>query len=132
MERTVEEIFISAWNFFQDKTRWAQGYYNFDKFGKKCGWAGAHSFCALGAVSFFSEGDSHKAQCCLQRISEHLYGKRIQDVNDNDPDAYNKVLAALKFGTELWHGVEPTIDEVSASVSEILEKRNGQSNNIKP
>lgn len=121
----VAVIYQRAYDLFQDKSRWAQGYYNFDREGKTCPWAEGYSFCALGAMVYFGNGISHAARCCLQRISEHLYGESIQKVNDEFPDAYEKVLAALKFGIAFWSEREPTTEELGMSVSQIMEKRYG-------
>jgi hypothetical protein len=124
MSKPIAQIYEEAINLFQDKNRWAQGYYQLDKAGNKCGWAVGYSFCAIGALSHFSEGDNHKALCCLQRVSEHLYGEHIQVVNDCSDDAYNKVLEALKFAIELWKEQDPTEEELGMSVTNLLEKRN--------
>lgn len=122
-ELPVAEVYAKAYTLFQDKERWAQGYYNKDKDGKNCPWREGFSFCALGALCFFGNGHSHAAQCCLQRISEHLYGKHIQEVNDNDPEGYEKVLKALEFGMELWKDRQPIEEELSASVTQVIEVR---------
>lgn len=119
----VAEIYSKALALFQDKERWAKGYYNYDKEGNRCNWADGHSFCALGALVFFGGGHSHEAQCCLQRISEHLYGECIQLINDNDPQGYEKVIKALELGIELWKGREPVEEELRASVPQLLQVR---------
>jgi hypothetical protein len=124
MSKPIAQIYEEASNLFQDKSRWAQGYYQRDKDGNECGWAKGYSFCAIGALSHFSDGDSHKALCCLQRVSEHLYGEHIQVINDSSNDAHHKVLVALKFAIELWTGREPTEEELGMSVKDLLEKRN--------
>lgn len=124
MSKPIAQVYEEALDLFQDKNRWAQGYYQLDKDGNKCGWADGHSFCAIGALSHFSDGDNHKALCCLQRVSEHLYDNHIQVVNDHFDDAHSKVLAALKFAIELWTGHDPTEEELGMSVTDLLEKRN--------
>lgn len=110
---------------FKDKSRFAQGYYQFAKDGSKCPWKEGYSFCALGALCFFTDGLSHKAQCLLQRVSEHLYGDSIQMVNDR-PDGYEQVIKALEFARDLWQGREPTEEELGMKIPELLAKRNAQ------
>lgn len=126
---TVAEAFKLSHDLFQDKSRWCKGYYNRDKDGRECPWKEGYSFCALGALCFFTNGLSNHAQCALQRISEYLYdGKTIQDINDNDPNGYAKVLYALEFGMEFWKDRDPTSEEVSfegGNIARLLECRNG-------
>lgn len=127
MSKPIAEIYQEAWNLFQDKTKWAQGFYHFDSDNNKCGIDSAYSYCALGVLYIVNRNESaHNAQCCLQRVSQYLYdGRNIQHVNDDvdDPNAYDKVLDALKFAAELWEGVEPTEEELGMPVPELLEKR---------
>lgn len=118
------QTYSQVLEFFQDKSRFGQGYYNFTKEGEKCGWREGYSFCTIGALCHFTDGMSHKTLCCLQRVSEHLYGCYIQTVNDSE-GGYEKVLKALEFAKELWTGYEPTEEELGMSVPKLLEKRNG-------
>jgi hypothetical protein len=119
----VAETYSRILEFFQDQDRFCTGYYQKDKDGNLCKWAEGYSYCALGAICFFTDGmGSHEPQCCLQRVSEYLYDKNIQEVNDG-PDGYAKVLVALKFAIELWQGREPTKDELGMAVETLLEKR---------
>lgn len=123
-ELPIVEVYAKAHALFQDKERWTQGYFNKDKEGNNCPWREGFSFCALGALCFFGNGHSHKAQCCLQRISEHLYGGRhIQQVNDEDPEGYEKVLKALEFGMEFWKDRQPVEEELGASVEQVMGVR---------
>lgn len=126
---TVAEAFRKSYDLFQDKSRWSKGYYQRDKAGNECPWREGYSFCALGALCFFTDGLSNHATCALQRISEYLYdGRVIQDVNDNDPQGYEKVLKALEFGMEFWKDHDPTSEEVSlegGNIARLLEARNG-------
>lgn len=129
-ELPIADIYRQALNLFQDKDRWAQHYYNYDKDGNKCNWAEGYSFCAIGALCYFGNGHMHKALCCLQRVSEYLYNNEsIQFVNDN-PDGYNNVIKALQVAAELWNGIEPTDDELSMSIPTLLEVRSGKSNKL--
>ena len=122
----IAEIYGKTLKLFQDRSRWAQGYYNFYENGERCArWNEGHSFCVLGANLFHAEGFSHRSQCCLQRVSEHLYGEVIQEVNDA-PDAdgaYKKVMFALQFAKELWEGREPSDEELGMPVVDLLNKR---------
>jgi hypothetical protein len=120
---SVANVFEKSYLLFQDKSRWAKGYYNYDRDGNRCPWAEGYSFCALGSLVFFGDGDSHAAQCCLQRVSEHLYGDCIQRINDDDPEGYEKVLKALEFGMELWKDRQPLSEELGASVEQVLAVR---------
>ncbi len=88
----IAVVYSKALDLFKDRTRWARGYYQFGKDGNTCPWREGYSFCALGAALFFSEGFSHNSICCLQRVSEHLYGENIQHINDMEDadDAYKK------------------------------------------
>lgn len=120
----IAEVYSRVLDFFKDKSRFAQGYYQYDREGNKSPWREGYSYCVLGACLVFSEGFSHRAQCCLQRVSEHLYdGKTIQEVNDQD-DGYDKVLKALEFARDLWLNHEPTDKDLGTSVKLLLEKRN--------
>jgi len=120
----ITQIYSKSWELFQDESRFAKGYYQFAKDGSKCGWKEGYSFCALGAVLFFSDGFSHRAQCALQRVSEHLFGEVIQAVNDGI-EGYENVLSALEFAAHLWKDRDPSDEELSMSVKQILERRNG-------
>lgn len=119
----IGEVYSKALNLLQDQERWTQGDYTHDKYGNPCPWREGYSFCALGAVLFFADGFSHRATCCLQRVSNHLYGEHIQCINDKDPDAHKKVLKALEFARDLWKDQEPTEEELSMPVPTLLEKR---------
>ncbi len=124
---SVYEVFRKSHSLFQDRSRWAKGYYQFDKDGNKCPWREGYSFCALGALVFFGDGDCHKATCALQRISEYLYGTHVQTVNDVHPQGYEKILKALEFGMEFWKDRDPTDDELTVEggdIAHLLEKRN--------
>lgn len=123
MDKSIAQVYDEALNLFKDKKRFAQGHYHYDEDGNVCGWAKGYSFCALGALSHFTDGYSHKAQCCLQRVSEYLFeGKIIQEVNDGE-GGYEKVLAALSFAKLLWEGQEPTEQDLGTSVPDLLERR---------
>lgn len=128
----VAQTYSQILEFFQDRSRFAQGYYNFDKDGKHCPWKEGYSFCVLGAICFFTDGMSHKAQCLLQRVSEYMYeGKHIQEVNDGE-FGYEYVTAALQFARDLWEGQEPTEEELGMSVKDLLDKRGLEPSWIKP
>ncbi len=118
----LSELYAKALDLFQDRTRFTQGYYQRDKDGKECFWREGYSFCALGSLVYFGNGFSHHAQCCLQRVSEHLYGEVIQVVNDGE-GGYEKVIKALEFAKELWTGYDPTEEELGMPVPKLLEKR---------
>jgi len=121
----VAEVFRKGLAHFQDQSRWARGYYQYDKDGNKCKWAEGYSFCALGALVFYGNGHCHESMCCLQRVSEHLYGECMQKINDDDLDGYNKVIKAYEFAIQLWDGREPTEEELGMPVATLLERRNG-------
>lgn len=123
----VSEIYSKVINLFQDQSRWTQGYYHRDKAGKECTWREGHSFCVLGGLGHFTwpyDLNSNEAQCCLQRVAEHLFGNKemgsasIQTINDQ-PDGYKKVMHALKFTKDLWEGKEPTSDELAMPVESL-------------
>lgn len=82
-----------------------------------------YAFDVLGALLYFSDGFSYRAQCCLQRVSEHLYdGEAIQIINDG-PDGYEKVMFALQLAQELWTGYEPTAEELSMPLMKLIGNR---------
>lgn len=120
----IADIYKKVLNLFQSEDRFAQQYFQYNKEGKKCPWRDGYSFCALGALCFFGEGYSNRSQCCLQRVSEHLYGEVIQAVNDSST-GYERVKAALKFAIDLWEGYQPTDEELGRSVTDVLKARNG-------
>lgn len=124
VSKSVAETYSQVLNFFQDRSRFAQGYYQYDKDGKPCGWKEGYSYCALGALCYFTDGSQHVAVCLLQRVSEYLYDVHIQEVNDGE-GGYEKVLKALEFAKELWSGHEVTdLNELGWSVPKLLESRN--------
>lgn len=118
----IAEVYAKTMDLFQDKSRWIQGYYQVDKNGNRCPWREGYAFDVLGALLFLSGGFSHRSQCCLQRISEHLYDEVIQAVNDG-PDGYEKIMFALQLAKELWTGYEPTDEELGMPVMKLLTKR---------
>lgn len=121
----IVETYRKVLNLFQDKDRFCVGYYQKDKNGNECPWREGYSFCALGAMQYFAADHMpHRAVCCLQRVSEHLFGGIcIQHINDG-PDGREKVMEALRFAIQLWDGCEPTEEELGMSVNDLLEKRN--------
>ncbi len=124
-EIPIAEAYRKSLELFQDPTRFTQHYYQRDRDGKECPWKEGYTFCALGALCFFTDGLQHKATCCLQRVSEHLFsGLHIQAVNDGE-GGYEKVQQALRFAIQLWDGREPTEEELGMSVNDLLRKRNG-------
>jgi pyruvate formate-lyase activating enzyme-like uncharacterized protein len=106
-----------AYQLIKDKNNWTQGYYQRDEFGNKCEWLKGCSFCALGAISFvrYSGNVAFNAQCLLQRMSEKLFNKPIQKVND-DPfsskeEAHKNVLLVYEEALRIWKDREPTEEE---------------------
>ncbi len=89
--------------------RWAVGYYQYDKEGKKCPSAEGYSFCALGAIKYSK--DSNDAWCALQRVSEELFGKAVQVVNDDTTVphevAHKNVLRIYETALERWKDQDP-------------------------
>lgn len=122
----ISEIYNKVLELFKDKSRFAQGYYSYDKEHNQCYWnnRNAYSYCVLGAIYVVSQGYGERAQSCLQRVSKHLFGKHIRIVND-ESDGYDKVIMALKFAHDLWKEHEPTDEDLTTPVSVILERRNG-------
>lgn len=121
----IADIYRRALNLFQDRNRFHQGYFQVNQNGQRCPWREGYAFCALGAMCYFGEGFSHRAVCCLQRVSEHLYDDlSIQEVNDGE-GGYEKVFAALEFAIQLWDGRQPTEEELGMPVPELLRRRNG-------
>lgn len=119
----IAEVYSKALDLLQDKSRWIQGDYQADRNGKPCPWREGYAFDVLGALIFFSDGHSHRAVCCLQRISECIYdGEYIQHVNDK-PGGYEKIMFALQLAKELWTGYEPTEEELRMPVMRLLAKR---------
>jgi len=118
----VSETYQKALDLFKDRSRWAQEYYQYDKDGAKCNWRDGYSFCAMGALCFFTDGFNTKALCCLQRVSVHLFGDSIQHVNDGHY-GYEKVMQALEFARDLWKDHEPTKEDLDKSVDKVLEGR---------
>lgn len=124
MSKSIADSYREALNLFQDKDRFCTHYYQRDRNGKECPWKEGYSFCVLGALCYFTDGLQHEATCCLQRVSEHLFGGlHIQSVNDG-PNGYERVQEALRFAIELWDGHSPTAEELGMSVKVLLEKRN--------
>lgn len=123
---SIADIYRQILKLYEDEAKFSQGYYTRDEDGKVCTVDKAVSFCALGALWHVAELNnclSREAQCCLQRVSEHLYeGVYIQIVND-ELNGLEKVRAALRFAIELWDGRDPTEAELSMSVEEILRNR---------
>lgn len=115
MNKPVSQVYQEVIEFFQDKSRFAQGYYQYDINGKKCGWADAHSYCVLGALSFFTDGNQHIATYLLQRVSEFLYGKSIQQVNDGE-DGWLLVMKALDFAAIYWKNKIPTDEDLGKAI----------------
>lgn len=128
---SVVDVFDESLSIFADKSRWARGYYQYDKNGEKSTIVDGYSYCALGVLqhvvyspgSIINESLCYNAQCLLQRVSEFLYGSHIQVINDNDPDGYEKVVAAFQFLKEFWKDEVPSVDDNSLSIESILQRR---------
>lgn len=74
-----------AYNIIKNPNNWCQQYYQKDKDGNNCPWREGVSFCAIGAVNFvcwMMNRSSDESVSLLQIISEEIYGKSIQSVND--------------------------------------------------
>lgn len=123
---SIADLYRQMLDLYQDESKFAQGYYTRNAKGDICTADEAVSFCALGALWHVANLNgclTHEAQCCLQRVSEHLYeGVYIQIVND-ELNGLEKVRAALRFAIELWDGREPEENDHTLSVKEILRKR---------
>lgn len=131
--KAVAQVYSEMLELYKDKNRFAQGYYQKNEAGERCPWREGYSFCAMGAISKFSytttdngaslyDGLSHTSLCCLQRVSEHLYGRCIQHVND-DENGYENVIKALEFARALWIGREPTREDLTMSVNDLIKSR---------
>lgn len=123
----ISEVYAKVLDFYQDRSRFAKDYYQFNKEGDRCGWAVGHSFCVLGALGHFLyplDLSTFPAQACLQRVAEHLYGDGtigsafIQVINDG-PQGYEKIMQALKFAKDLWEGLEPTTEQTAMPVKQL-------------
>jgi hypothetical protein len=73
----VAQVYAQIIDLYQDRSRFAQGYYQYDKNGNKSSIVDGYSFCALGAVQHFNDHLQGMAVCCLQRVSEHLYDGQV-------------------------------------------------------
>lgn len=131
---SVLDVFDRSLAIFEDKTRWAKGYYQYDEDGNKSTIADGYSYCALGVLqhvvylvysptAFMNESLSYTAQCLLQRVSVFLYGKYIQEINDYDPDGYNKVVRTFQFAKEFWKNEKPSVEDLSVPIEKILQRR---------
>ena len=101
----------AGYDIIKDIDRWAQGYYQYDKNGEKCPWAEGYCFCALGVLVFVGDGHSHNARCAIQRISEELFGKSVQEVNDDETVskevAHRNVLKVYLMALDRWKDRDP-------------------------
>lgn len=123
---SVSDLYSKMIDLFQDESKWTQKYYHRDSKGEMCGWQDPdlQSYCALGALHALAAEDNnlvHMAQCCLQRVSEHMFNEVIQGVNDNKglPD----VLKALNYAKELWSEQDPKPEHLSMTIPELLAAR---------
>lgn len=117
------QVFAEVLDFFQDPSRFTQGYYYTDKNDHWCSIKDAHCYCVIGAICAFTNGHGYDAQCLLQRVSEHMYNAVIQNVNDR-PGGYDEIIRALTFAKSLWLGFEHTQDDLTRSIPSLLVLRN--------
>ncbi len=124
---TPMEIIRQAYDHIKIPEQWCQGYYQRDKEGNMTGWRDSYSCCALGALNVpfkylpvrpseicYEENYSAEfiATCTLPRISERLFGKHIQQVNDDvnvDKNiCHRNILKIYETAIEMFSDSEPT------------------------
>lgn len=113
VEISVVQALKDGYEIIKNFGRWTQGCYARDVDGVSCGQLApeAVSFCALGVLGHVTNGKCFKATCALQRVSESLFDRTVQEMNDSDKvfrlDAHQNVLRIYEWALDRWKLREP-------------------------